>query len=941
MLLNCCFGYSQESSVPYINYTTKDGLPSNEVYDVLQDDDGYMWFATDNGVSRYDGYEFKNYGPSEGLKDRVVFTLQKDKDGKIWMAGFGGKLYFYNKDKDLIETDPKINIIISSCTSNSKIKFKIDDLCDIWVYCNNRVYVIHPNYTFELFTENSKGVGFSNEELYTYDFEAKVIKIPSVGTLQLDINILKNLSFTNVFTFRNYFILSFDKLAVIINKKNKEIKYLNLSLIDNFLEINNLNFLVGFQNNAGLQQYKNEDDFLSRKGESFISNISISGLIQDNQDNYWASTTNKGVIKTNNLKSVKFIDFKDLFHKSNIVKISSKDNNTMVILNNGDKILLDKISSRIIKKSNIGTPSLTKIYPFFEKEFLIDGNGFISYRKNGILIKINSRFSVKHISVDSLNKDHLIVSSSAGLIIYDVETKTTKFLNKIRSSTHLKTINNDFLVGTNEGLFVVKNDSIKKAYGTNNYDFGRIDFINYLGNSFFLLVSKSGFINIFKNGSHIPVYLSKYDKYETINNVFVDKNDVWITTTNKIFILKIINGKVVNQINLTNKITLPDGPISDIGFDKEKVYIAFSNSFLEINRSFINAKDSSVNTPIIEYLKVNNREVQSQKASFSYLENNIIIKVLCINYKIASKIRYKYSINGSAYNEMGTNRELTFYQLSPGNYNFKFIAENEDGFWSQPLSYKFQILPPWWQTNWFYGTMIGLSFLSVVFFFKIRENNIVKSNALKEEITNLEKAALQAQMNPHFIFNSLNSIQKYILTNDKIMASEYLSDFAKLIRLNLKFSNTAFISLAEELEALLLYLEIEKLRFKDKFDYIIDDSLVNDIKTKAKIPPMLIQPLLENAILHGIASISKKGIIKVSFNRFGDNYLSVSVTDNGEGLKERRDNIDHTSLGSLITKRRINLISKDLSENFSIKNIEDEDGNIIGVEARIVVKLQI
>ena len=219
-----------------------------------------------------------------------------------------------------------------------------------------------------------------------------------------------------------------------------------------------------------------------------------------------------------------------------------------------------------------------------------------------------------------------------------------------------------------------------------------------------------------------------------------------------------------------------------------------------------------------------------------------------------------------------------------------------------------------------------------------RVNFIKKESKIQEEIITLEKAALQAQMNPHFIFNSLNSIQKYILANEKVQASEYLAQFAQLIRLNLKASNASSILLVEEIKLLDLYLVMEKMRFKNKFNFDLNTLSIDENKEAIYIPPMLIQPLVENAILHGIAKLEGLGQINIDFTSEG-NYLFVKITDNGKGIDIRESRPNHVSMGSKITHRRLELLSKDMGENLTIKNIYSIEGKILGVEALIRIKI--
>lgn len=221
-----------------------------------------------------------------------------------------------------------------------------------------------------------------------------------------------------------------------------------------------------------------------------------------------------------------------------------------------------------------------------------------------------------------------------------------------------------------------------------------------------------------------------------------------------------------------------------------------------------------------------------------------------------------------------------------------------------------------------------------------RKKMILKESLLKEENERLEKSALQAQMNPHFIFNCLSSIQNFILQNNREKAVEFLSSFAKLVRTNLDSSVNGTISLKEEIILLENYLVLERERFDDKFNYQINVNK-NLQEEFIKIPPMLIQPYVENAVIHGIASQHQNGIIQISFEQQGD-YLNVEISDNGPGITmpniENRVN-EHNPVGMSITKRRLELLSPELEEAVSTKISDANNIEHSGTTVRILIKL--
>jgi sensor histidine kinase YesM len=223
------------------------------------------------------------------------------------------------------------------------------------------------------------------------------------------------------------------------------------------------------------------------------------------------------------------------------------------------------------------------------------------------------------------------------------------------------------------------------------------------------------------------------------------------------------------------------------------------------------------------------------------------------------------------------------------------------------------------------------------------ENQITKAE-LKQQATELEMQALRAQMNPHFIFNSLNSINRFILQNNRTQASEYLTKFSKLVRMILQNSQTSLISLESELESLQLYLELEVLRFDDhfKFKLQVDNKLETDI---IKVPPLIIQPYAENAIWHGLMHKEEKGQLDIEVSET-NNHLFFKITDDGIGRKQSaalasKSATRHKSMGSKITAERIAMLqgSDSIESMVTINDLVSPEGNAAGTE--VIIKIPV
>ncbi len=285
------------------------------------------------------------------------------------------------------------------------------------------------------------------------------------------------------------------------------------------------------------------------------------------------------------------------------------------------------------------------------------------------------------------------------------------------------------------------------------------------------------------------------------------------------------------------------------------------------------------------------------------------------------------SINGLVYGpwEKESKPFKKYTGLKPGKYVFEAGYLAPAGGVSNTIKFNYRIERPWWRTWWFWGAC----FISLFGLFYGRER-FLKFWADEEQrhhrqIVELELRTLQLQMNPHFVFNALNSIQSYVMTHDALTANNYLSKFAHLIRLFLDSSRSKFISLAEEARMLTLYSEMEKLRFDNKFDFEL--TIDADVNKYIEIPTMILQPFVENSINHGLRYKRNKGLLSIRFY-YEAQYLICKIEDNGVGRKnadqiQARSRKGYNSQGLKITAERLITYNK-INETNIVFSISDK-----------------
>jgi ligand-binding sensor domain-containing protein len=339
--------------------------------------------------------------------------------------------------------------------------------------------------------------------------------------------------------------------------------------------------------------------------------------------------------------------------------------------------------------------------------------------------------------------------------------------------------------------------------------------------------------------------------------------------------------------------------------------------------------------------------------NLNYKQNFFSIGYSAIAFTMSKDVRFRYRLKGFDDWSEPTGREFANYTNVPGgDYVFQLQAANNEGLWNPKiLELPVHIDTAFWMTWWFRVAAVMLLAIAVYILYRYRVGLLRKKQQLKSEyekkLAGVEMSALLAQMNPHFIFNSLNSIDSYIIRNESKQASEYLNNFARLMRLILQNSRSNYISLKDELIALELYLQMESLRFKNKFRYAIcvDEKLD---KSAILIPPMLIQPYIENAIWHGLMTkaYGEEAKVELGIHQNNDNLLCI-ISDNGIGrkkaaeLKEKKINSHKRSMGMQITQDRIDIINKlyNLNTSVEIYDVENEKGEPAGTRVELTIPI--
>ena len=942
--------FSQNNAEPvYRKYTVDDGLPSSTIYHVLQDSKGYIWFATANGVSRYNGYKFENFDLQSGLVDNEVFEIYEDYKHRIWFIPMSGKLSYFENDKIVsYKYNNKIKDHLPTSRGPVKCSFYVDSLD--YIYLSLKQYgliSISPEGIYKRFEENNLTINLIAREIAKNKI---LISCPN-GPLSDDI-IINGLyqnyttSLTNISKIKG----STQHHVFFIPNKDSSITF---SLLENIYKIkggkiigkrefqigtiwmsndNEGNLWVAPQE-GGVYFFENGD--ISKEPKYiFFKDIQISSVLQDYENAYWFSTLEDGVIYCPNINAIKYTKPSGL--ASNRVNALAVVRNRVYIgYEFGFFDILENENIKQYKSSSLIIPNTT-IRSFFvdqkKKRIWICALDNLYYTQNDILFTVPATPSLSNIHAKRIIMDHngnYWIATTRGLVEYNgLICNYESYINKDFTGVIYDLVedyNGDIWFCTINGLWKYS----KKVYQYIN-DNPLLNqtlnciLLNPIDSSLWLGSNGNGIIVKGKNKLY-QITSNNGLASNSITQLYQSNNEIWAATPNGLSRITINKNKDYVIQNLTYANGLPTNMTTSVCEYNNIVYVGTTKGLTVFDKNKI-IDDKTPPKILIESFKGDNTSIdfKTKLIKLSYQQNNLNFNFIGFAYRNEGKINYRYHIIGIDSSWVYSQTPNCFYSgLTDGSYRFEVEAQSYNGVWSSaPATISFTITPPFWKRGWFIFVIVTVFSILILLVFKMRITSIKKRNDLIQNINLYKQQSLRQQMNPHFIFNTLNSIQLYILEKDAISSHKYLTKFARLMRMTLENSQNPTIPIRDEIEALTLYLDLEKLRFEGKFDYIIDYGQ-NESLLSYQIPTLLIQPFVENAIWHGISLKQNQiGIIKIAITE-NLNSLICTIEDNGIGrtqadLIKKKSFSEHKSKGSMITQQRIDLLSTLYKEKFKI-----------------------
>ena len=956
---------SHSQKYSFVAYSTEEGLPQSQVTAIGQGNEGYLWVGTLGGLAQFNGKEFITFSSHDGLWNNRVHFISSI-DDVLWVGHDGGISLIKNKkiksfgftgddQSRKVSAIVKFNKRILVCTAEGGLfGFKEDKLVKILV-TNQDIDRIRSAYVHE-------------NELYLAT-RGGVLKTIDLSNFNL-IPELEATSFYGVTGDDKQLVFARRSGAIIcMDLKTKEFKTYDLDTLivkGCYLDKDEQIWVNAVE---GIVRIKKDGETLLLNQTNGLPVNKTSCFFQDNTSNIWVGSKGKGIFRFPGL-SFQYFDQSTGFLSDLFLNGFQK--------NNGD-FYFGTFDKGIVKKDKSGRISRFETGEEFVWASVQNVNGLDWFGCEGSLLSLDANDKVttykdhdglpgeKIASFYRIDDQSMYISGNKGVVLYNkgtftkMGTRDSEYLGTVRD---IEIVDGVIYCVSNLGLFVYRNNNFHPVNDVKSLLYS-IEADIY-GNLW--LGAEEGLF-LLKNGKVSQVKLLEDDPGSNFIN-FINHRDkvLYVGTNNGLFVVSNLNGKIqYTRYGIGDGIPDLETNLNSGFFDlKGDFWFGTASGLVSFQKDVERLKPSRPRVNLVSilmnYQKFDYNQYSDdldedgfpKKMTFPYSKNSLIFKLDGVSLVHHRELKYQFWLVGlnDYWSPLSDVPTFTFANLADGDYILKMRAVDIDGRISEEIIIPFVINAAFYKTWWSILICIIVSGAIILLIFRLRLRRVNELNEqeklmFKSKLLSLEQKSVNASMNRHFIFNALNSIQYFINTQDRLSANKYLTNFAQLIRKNLDTATTDHntISLEEEIARLKLYLSLESMRFQGRFEYEITTE---DIDLESiMIPAMIMQPFIENSIIHGILPDEDiKGLISINMKVI-NNILEITIDDNGIGVnqsisRKSRFDGDHRSQGMEITLNRIDLIRKVSNQRISMEGpveILNDDLSIKGTHVSIKMEI--
>lgn len=949
-----------------VNYTQEQGLNASYTYVLSQDRDGYIWIGSDNGLFRFDGVEFKNYNTKNGLRNIDVLQAFSLKGGEIFIAPFmtdfaylrGDSLYTSQNNPELkkLSGSPASSFLLREDSLRRKLYiYEFTNPKQLFVYENDKVEsrpIVIP--------ASARLLDYS---VVDYDFKDSMILCGVSGnapnrrgvfkynlrthTLQR----LENISIDSTMNSHhcyghNFFCFVSEKAVQVFAGLLQPAKTIRFNQRIYWARMTGPSALWVSFIDGGVAYYDLGRDPGMKAPVMMMEECVLNDVLADRDGNVWFSTKDNGLFMMTRQSFNNYVRQPIRNNASYITGITANRNAIILAYNmgrgaifRGNNQLQDLVLNDHIKYVNnlVLANDDKAVFGLGNTTFQVD---LSNYKTGGL------GFSNSHCkNLVPYTKESVLFCMSRALVEYNLTTGRSTQLLLQKTYSALPFDRDSLFVGSFKDLYKFNTVTKSKRLFLSGYyftDLKRIGPDSYIG-----ATNGNGLVLFNRHGVTRTITTTQGLANDQVKRIEVQDATTFWAATNSGLCRVYLRGDSLSVINFTRQDGLFSEKVTGCVIRRDTIYVGTARGLTILPiESLLNQPKYIVKKVLINSITIGHKTYPAPAPHHkaAYPENNVTFHLSFLDYASMGKVSYRYKIEGLSNGwQVSNSPKILLNALPPGRYVFKVYGLSYNGKRSYDCTeLPFEIEPRFWQTWWFQGCVVLALCLSALLTVnravQKRRDKKLRSAIYEKKIAELELQALKAQINPHFIYNCLNSIQFLLYKKNYDETENYLEIFARMIRKTLHYSEKTFMPIGEEIEYLTLYLDMEKLRFKTRFRYTI--SAAGNVDPLWKIPSLLIQPFVENALKHGIDQLTHdQGLIEVVFE-YAAPLLCVTVRDNGVGIASKLQTGNKLdSFGIRLSQKRIDTFKQlfHTAITFRISDLAETGGQ--GTEIKIYLNI--
>jgi ligand-binding sensor domain-containing protein len=971
IIIVCCV-FASAQVYKHRVFNTSDGLSSTTIYHAVQDGSGYIWLASDAGVTKFDGAHFHAYYKNDGLMDNDIIHLIKGNKGAVGLLTYNGHFSIY--DKGTIYNSTNTKWLAKAAFDNPVIAGFQDTKGAFWLGTKDgNVYCLRPDTVFNfgkktpIIPQNSSFITPKSGSAAHFFYQDTKNDIWIDGCYKIENGAVVRKP--NHFEFEQssaFFhqpntkneVLFLAKEGIIRWRNDTQTLVLPRKLMADIgdkqygyiLEDREQNIWIPTIGN-GVYQYRRDKNGAWQPPLRYLSNAKISTALQDHEGNIWFCLLGEGLymLPSNYKSAITYNRQNNLDYDRIDAVLADKNGNIWCGMDDatlniippvGDIQALsidfeqkkDRAYQNVLHlqedaKGRIWAMTPSRIVFYTPKTNRSDNRQW-----QQTTIQNPEKLSFK--SWTFMPDGRIALAYSRGIAwLTEQNGKWT-----IKTETQIPhKITYSVFADTKGQIWVANIDGLNRFYQNKFQNWAKynplfkekIKSMAELPDKTLVLAAEGYGLLLLKDS----VLLEQFSlKNEFENNIFkqlqVRDSTIWCTGNHGLARILYRAKKLGHVSTYRTSEGLASDEVIDIFVTQWEAMAATAKGLTILE---VNSNDGVLPAPQVFIL--NKNENNSFINTNLYPNNTASIIFEAVALREPNTVQYRYRFNSTQDWQYAThsNNTVSLAQLQAGSYRFEVQARHLNSAWSKSDTINFKIYPFWWQTTWFW-LFCTTVILGSVGFFALRytqkqQKRQTERLQAEKKMTELEQQALQSMMNPHFVFNVMNSVQYFLNHNNKESANRYLTQFARMLRTNLEYSNKQTINLDEEIKYLNLYLSLEKLRCGDTLNYVfnIDEDLDTACIT---LPPMLLQPYIENAIWHGIMPNKENydengGIITIEVTEPQPDVLQITISDDGVGIDNSKaakaeSPSNHHSLALTLTAERLRILSELTQKTYSV-----------------------